>query len=525
MVRLLALAKRLEVEQILRTSHHLTNAAIARQTGVSAPTVKILRNALDAEINGEFFVQRLNGVSANTLIEVCKDASYDPAPATTKVRGERELRSVSEHVMKAHTVELARSGCEKIGKKRMREILKKEDSQGFCIVVQDDLYDKAAVDALLKRLEEDKELLALFSSIFEWTQEAPPDATFPQGKKPKTKNDKRAGDGRRLHVRWNVLQEELQKRLDGAEKEVGRLEEQLITAQRKLDAFANADSGNKATRTTKDPIGKNAQRATRALLHRDAVVKALADARKAYEAAEATNEADFKLAKTVRDMLCRIYERLIKHSPYANKVEGDVNDLQLLSIIMTKPKAGSQTMHGDSYQPGGSLLTAARKSQHLIVLLNSYKAMRVLENLLPKRKEALEYVRMRIAAASPDGWIDADWNEQAEIRVWSYLCNLQFAHKRIGTIKAALVPIKEGQTLLVDNRTLHGGSPGDADDKAPLAFRFHAYGYVRAILKRVRQDRYEKDEDVTIDPLDVEAGYYPLCRWAQTESNPPVFRA
>jgi hypothetical protein len=86
-------------------------------------------------------------------------------------------------------------------------------------------------------------------------------------------------------------------------------------------------------------------------------------------------------------------------------------------------------------------------------------------------------------------------------------------------------PINEGETLLVDNCTLHGGSPGDADDKAPLAFRFHAYGYVRAILNRVRQDRYEKDEDVTIDPLDVEAGYYPLCRWAQTESNPPVFRA
>jgi hypothetical protein len=80
------------------------------------------------------------------------------------------------------------------------------------------LYNKAAVDALLKRLEEDKELLALFSSIFEWTQEVPPDATFPPGKKPKTNNDKRAGDGRRLHVRWNVLQEELQKRLDGAER-------------------------------------------------------------------------------------------------------------------------------------------------------------------------------------------------------------------------------------------------------------------------------------------------------------------
>ena len=292
MVRLLASAKRLEVEHILRTSNHLTNAAIARQTDVSAPTVKKLRDALDAEINGEFFVQRLNGVSANTLIEVCKDASYDPAPATTKVRGDRELRSVSEHVMKAHTMELPGPG-----KKRMREILKNEDSQGFCIVVQDDLYDKAAVDALLKRLEEDKELLALFSSIFEWTQEAPPDATFPPGKKPKTKNDKRAGDGRRLHVRWNVLQEELQKRLDGAEKEVVRLEEELNTAQRKLDAFSKADGRMKATRATKDHGEKNAQRATRAHKHRDAVVKALADARKAYEAAEATNEADFKLAK------------------------------------------------------------------------------------------------------------------------------------------------------------------------------------------------------------------------------------
>jgi hypothetical protein len=96
---------------------------------VSAPTVKKLRDALDAEINGEFFVQRLNGASASTLIKVCKDASYDPAPANTKrssssqqiqlqPTGDRELRSVSEHVMKAHTVKLSGSG-----KKRMREIL------------------------------------------------------------------------------------------------------------------------------------------------------------------------------------------------------------------------------------------------------------------------------------------------------------------------------------------------------------------------------------------------------------------
>jgi hypothetical protein len=504
---------------MLRTSNHLTNAAISRLTGVSGPTVKRLRNVLDAEINGEFFVQRLHGVTATMCVEVCKDASYDPAPATTKVQGDRELRPVSEHVLKAHRVELP-------NKKRMREIFQNEDSQGFCIIGKDDFYDKAAVDALLKRFEEDKKLLELFSAIFEYTQEAPPDAYFPPGKKPKTKAERRFGDEGRQHVRWNELQAELEKRMDDAGKEVRKLEADLRIAQSKLEAFSKVilEQPKQSTRCTPSFEQKNAERLKNALKLRDDIAKALDVARKADAAAEETRDADFDLAKRVRDMLCRNYARIITHTQYAKSVENAINDLRLLSIILTKPKAGSQTMHGDSHQPGVSLLTAARKRQHLIVLLNSFKATRLIKKLLPKRKEALAYVRRKIAEASPKGWDDSQWDERAETRVWSYLCTLQFEHERIGTIKAVLVPIQEGETLVVDNGTLHGGSPGDADANAPLAFRFHAYGYVRDILKRVRQDRYDRDEDVTIDPLDVAAGYYPLCRWAQTMSKPPVFR-
>jgi DNA-binding Lrp family transcriptional regulator len=517
MVRQLSPEIRAIVENKLRSSGHLTNAAIARETGVSAPTVKKIRKELDVEINGEFFEQRLRTVSANVLIAVCKDPSYDPAPATTKVQDDRKLPEVSAHVLRAHRVD------DPGNKKRMREIFEKENSQGFCVVSKDDSYDKTAVNELLKRFDDDPDLLELFTPIFEYTQDAPTEPQRP-GKAQRTMEDRRFGEGLRLHVRLNELQTKLESRLDESEKEVRKLEAELKSARTRLDAHLKtipiAISNKKSTRTTADIGKRNAQRLADAQKTFEDVSKALEEAK---EKADQVYPADFDLAVKVRDMLCRNYQRIMKLTPYARKVEDAINDLRLLSIILTKPKAPSQTMHGDSHQLGVSLLTAARKRQHLIVLLNSFKAMRCIKKLLPKRTIALEFVRNKIAAASPEGWDDLQWDEQCKTRVWSYLCTLQMEHERIEKIKAVLVPIEEGETLVVDNCTLHGGSPGEDADEAPLAFRFHAYGYVRDILKRVKKDHYERDEDVTIDPLDVQAGYYPLCRWAQ--KSPAVFRA
>jgi hypothetical protein len=530
MVNGLSAAKKSVVLQMLKDpTAAFSIAEIACASGACTKTVRKFRAELDAEINGEFYAQRLKDISPSDLMKICKDESYDPSPATTKVQGDRELPTISDHVLKRHRV----TGFES-NKKRMVQMYQTKDFQGFWICNKDESYDKKAVDEFLERME-DKKNLGCFSPIFEYTQDAPiaPSKSGADGrpsKKQKTggssKAEKRFGDNGRQHVRWNELQGVLEKRLDDAGKEVSRLKKELRAAQVKVDAFSKLQNRKKtATRGTKNLANANAEKARKALKRRDLLMKKWKDAVKANRAAEASDAELFALSQKVRNMLCENYARIIKHSPYAKSVEGTINDLRLLSIILTKPKTGSQTMHGDSHQPGLSLLMSARKRQYLIVLLNSFKAMRLLKRLLLKRQEALQYVRRKIAAASPEGWVDSNWDDQAEIRVWSYLCNLQFEHECIGTIKAVRVPIDEGEKLLVDNCTLHGGTPGEDSADAPLAFRFHAYGYVRDILQRVNQDRYEKDEDVTIDPLDVAAGYYPLCRWAQTRSEQPVFQA
>ncbi len=314
---------------------------------------------------------------------------------------------------------------------------------------------------------------------------------------------------------------EFTKRIDKLDKEINKLVKEQKELQQKLDHFQAVDSvPDKPTR--KRPSTKTSHEST--VLETQARIHVLKQELEVADKARAACLEDSELAVKVKDILSDNYTRIISHSPYLRyNVECTVNDLKLLSVILSKPKTGSQTMHSDSRQRGCSLLMSAEKRQYLTVLLNSFKAMRSLDRMLPKRTEALQYVRARLAAETPDGesaaWADSDWDEKAEIRVWNYLCCLQFKHEKIGAIEAVLVPIEEGETLVVDNRTLHGGTRGGET----RGFRFHAYGYVRDVRQR-KTARFEKDEDITIDPLDVQLGLYPVCRWAQL-SVPPVFRA
>lgn len=99
-----------------------------------------------------------------------------------------------------------------------------------------------------------------------------------------------------------------------------------------------------------------------------------------------------------------------------------------------------------------------------------------------------------------------------------YFCCLQFEHEGIGGIQAVRVLNEEGETLVVDNRTLHGGSRGETTS----GFRFHAYGYNRDIQKH-GVGPIQKDQDVTHDPLDEKHGFFPVCLWAQCSPGTPVF--
>jgi hypothetical protein len=166
---------------------------------------------------------------------------------------------------------------------------------------------------------------------------------------------------------------------------------------------------------------------------------------------------------------------------------------------------------------------SAREKQYLIILLNGYRAMRSLDRMLAMRKEALNYVRERIADKAPEDWIARNWDVKAEHRVWNYLCCLQFEHEGIGAITAVRVPIEVGETLVIDNRTLHGGSRGM---EGRNGFRFHIYGYDRDLRSKRESGELDDDSLITIDPLDPKHGFYPVCRWAQRSSPllTPVFR-
>jgi hypothetical protein len=521
----LAAEKRSLIIAMLRKFPGRSNAEIGRKLDVAASTVLSVKKKAEAQINGEFYVQRLSKKSVIDLIKVCRDALYDRAPATTKVRDDDALQQISTHLLNRHRVKSVRfaKGSEDSAKlkKRLVNQYGRESFQGFWIHDRNDLYDKATVDKFLARLD-DPINLEKFTAIFEYTQDAP-DPSSKKRKQPGTKESWRFGDGGRMHWRWNELDDEYADRLAELDREINKTRRELETLRARISHFEKLgpEDFDKRTRATASTVQSNRKKEQENLARICKLEKELVIAEKAH----ATYTEDRLLADKVKVILCDNYNSIMLHSPYAELgVECTINELRLLSIILSKPKTGSQTFHGDSPKRGCSLLMSAGRRQYLTVLLNSFKAMRSLDRMLPKRTEALEYVRARLLAAeTPDGesaaWDDSEWDEKAEIRVWNYLCCLQFEHEKIGAIQAVLVPIEEGETLVVDNRTLHGGTRGGET----RGFRFHSYGYVRDV--RQRKAGFEKDEDITIDPLDVQNGYYPVCRWAQTRSTLPVFSA
>ena len=98
-------------------------------------------------------------IATSDLMKICKDESYDPSPATTKVQGDRELPTISEHVLETHQVKGFESN-----KKRMVLMYQTKDFQGFWICNKDDSYDKRAVDGFLERIEDKKNLALLMSA-------------------------------------------------------------------------------------------------------------------------------------------------------------------------------------------------------------------------------------------------------------------------------------------------------------------------------------------------------------------------
>ena len=494
-----------------------SNAEIARTAGVDPSTVAGIKRRFDEKIYGPFYIARLQDVSAQDLSKIAQDPAYDRAPKTTKVQNDDAIPEISPALLQKHRTDFNRGS-----KKRLHQKFEGDSREfhGFWIHPRDDaVFDKLAVDKLLDLTEHCSKTMDMYTPIFEYTQEI--EATEEQKARQKetcktlSKDDLRMGDGLRKHLVWAVWLDEVQKRLEESEASVARNRKELKEAQNRLAAFSGAAESQeaRATRGTQNTVEKHATTAESEAGKVTAAQKSLADAEQAYAAAK-----EFRTqTEKVLAVLCANYRRIILHSPYgAQGVESTITDRSLLSIVLSLPNARSQTMHGDSLKPGCSLLMSARKRQYLIILLNGFRAMRSMERMLRLRGEALEYVRDRIAKEAPG--VQRLWTDKAQHRIWNYLCCLQFTHEGIGGIQAVRVPIEEGETLVVDNRTLHGGSRGEATN----GFRFHAYGYNRDIQK-LGVGPFQKDQDVTHDPLLVKHGFFPVCFWAQRGPGQPVF--
>ena len=87
-----------EIREMLKDKAR-SNANIAKAAKVNAGTVATLKRKLDEQINGPFYLGRLQHVSAEDLSKIAQDPSYDPAPETTKVVNDKEIPEISKSVL------------------------------------------------------------------------------------------------------------------------------------------------------------------------------------------------------------------------------------------------------------------------------------------------------------------------------------------------------------------------------------------------------------------------------------------
>ena len=76
-----------------------SNADIARTAEVSPVTVARLKRRFDEDVNGHFYIGRLEHVPAAELLKIAQDPLYDPAPTTTKVLNDKEIPEISREIM------------------------------------------------------------------------------------------------------------------------------------------------------------------------------------------------------------------------------------------------------------------------------------------------------------------------------------------------------------------------------------------------------------------------------------------
>jgi hypothetical protein len=169
--------KRIEPDKValildmLKTDPHRALNSIANSAGVDSKTVKKLKVEHDEELNGHFFSERLKSVSHDELMRICQDRSYDPAPDTTKVRDDTDIREISKPLLDMHRVQAYSPAAKKSLVAQYKAGSK--NFHGFWIYSRHESFDADAAKTLtdfVGQLEDDPPVMDLFTSIFEFSQ-------------------------------------------------------------------------------------------------------------------------------------------------------------------------------------------------------------------------------------------------------------------------------------------------------------------------------------------------------------------
>ena len=156
-------------------------------------------------------------------------------------------------------------------------------------------------------------------------------------------------------------------------------------------------------------------------------------------------------------------------------------------------------------------MTAMERTQHLVVVLHGFHAMRILDELVEDRQAATDLFRDWLNdPTEPRAFSDAEWL-RVEPKAWEFLVHKEFEARGLPDFEAVRVPVKQGSSLVLDTRCLHGGAPGDGSP----GFRAHGYGivYDDGAEPGSAADALAKDYLITVDILDLD--YSPVGTWGR----------
>jgi hypothetical protein len=496
-----------QIEAELKLPNPLSLNIIARQCGVSKGMVDKIATRLrnSGEIPLDFHLA-LN-LRASDLEEVCGDRRYDVSPShiTTHPQFGELPKVVSSEIRDKHTCR-DRDQARKLQQAHARE---GPDHHGVIAFPCGPDFDRGMhrdfLD-VLRRHRDDK-----FTPIFQIPQRrANPQLAAKLiiessggQEMASAKRDPRIGDYKRQHATMEDFNSKLDKDIVSSEAKVTGLESDIVRTKEKRQ---------KIREDLSRPRGRNKESAQVDL---NLIEQEVQDLEKTLGTAEEILNRlrqDKQLTEKVLKAGSSAFEKLMKLSPYRAIVEPKLTSYKRMSAVLTLEGGGAQGVHGDSTFAGGSILQViGERKQYLLVLINGFRAVCILNRIKRQRQAALTFVRELLTEVRGAAWVSQNFVED---RVWNYIGQRQL-EKELGPRALYLVrwPLEEGDTLLVDNRTPHAGAASDGPD----AFRLHWYAYVVDAAARIGVK--DGDQEVVFDLLK----HYPaLCAYAQT-SSPPVF--